>query len=239
LNVIQLAESLGVEERVVEGWMRNENLPFLRDSGRLLFDRTQVAAWAADRGLAAKAGFLAPARTAPGLGIRLEPLLRAGGIWRGVEPQAVPATLERIVGTLPGTSQEIRRMLAQRARAAGGITWAPVGHGLALPHLRSHVALGREAALLAMMLLSGPLVGTEPPPDTVAITRLLFFIAPSPRSHLELLARLSSTLSNPELRKLVLDAAPDDELFRAVNRLDELAVPRAEGAMPKPNGGQG
>lgn len=224
LNVIQLAESLGVEESVVEGWMRNEGLPCVRDSGRLLFDRAQVAAWAAERGLAAKAGFLAPVKTTPGPVIRLEALLRAGGIWRDVNPQETALNLERIIGSLPGASPEIRRMLGQRARSPGGITWAPVGHGIALPHLRSHVALGRDAGLLAMLFLSGPLGENEKPLDGIAITRLLFFIAPSPRAHLELLARLSALLRDPETRKLVLEAAPDPQLLAAIKRSDEKAA---------------
>lgn len=46
LNVIQLAESLGVAESVVETWVRNESLPCIHDRERLLFDRAQVVAWA-------------------------------------------------------------------------------------------------------------------------------------------------------------------------------------------------
>jgi PTS system nitrogen regulatory IIA component len=224
LNVIQLAESLGVEESVVEGWIRNENLPCVRDSGRLIFDRALVAAWAAERGLAAKAGFLAPAKTAPGPVIRLEKLLQAGGVWRNVDGNGVGANLEQIVARLPGASPEIRKMLGQRARSPGGITWAPVGHGIALPHLRSHVALGRDAGLLAVLFLSGALEGNEKGPDGIAITRLLFFIAPSPRAHLELLARLSSLLRDPETRRLVLEAAPDAQLFWAMKNSDEKAA---------------
>ena len=41
LTLIQLAESLGVEPRVVEGWIRDEGLPSVTDRGRLLFDRTE------------------------------------------------------------------------------------------------------------------------------------------------------------------------------------------------------
>jgi PTS system nitrogen regulatory IIA component len=241
LNVIQLAESLGVEESVVEGWMRHENLPFLRDSGRLLFDRTQVAAWAAERGLAAKAGFLAPAESASRQGIQLESMLVAGGIWRNVEPQGVSKILEQIVERMSGVSPDIRRMLAKRVGITEGITWAPVGEGLAFPHLRSHVALGRGTGVLAMVFLSGPLAGAETRPDDAPITRLLFFIAPSPRTHLELLARLSSALRDPALRKLVMEAAPDEELMAVLKRLDEAAArgPAVKGALPAAKGGKG
>ena len=84
LNLIQIAESFGVSENVVEGWIRDEGLPHTPDRGVLLFDRAQVAQWAATRGLAAKAGFLAAENPALAAALQLGPLLRAGGIWRDV-----------------------------------------------------------------------------------------------------------------------------------------------------------
>src|SRR5580704_18206179 len=89
LNVIQLAESLGVEENVVEGWIRNEGLPHVTDRGRLLFDRAQVVSWAESHGLAAKVGFLARERFKNSGGKKLETMLRAGGIWRDLAAAAV------------------------------------------------------------------------------------------------------------------------------------------------------
>jgi PTS system nitrogen regulatory IIA component len=214
LNVIQLAESFGVEENVVEGWVRNEALPAIEDRGRLLFDRVQVVAWAAERGRVAKAGFLAPSRPTTSPGRSLETLLRTGGIWRDVAAAETLNSLERIVAALPGTTPEVRKILSQRLRAPGGVTWAPVGGGLALPHLRAHVALGRDAGLLAILLLRDPL--PEPAPDDVPVTRLLFFIAPSPRAHLDLLAQLSTALKRGPLRERLLKAAPDAEIFTAL-----------------------
>lgn len=224
LNVIQLAESLGVEESVVEGWVRHEGLPAIEDRGRLLFDRAQVVDWAAQRGLAAKAGFLAPARAASGPGGLLERLLRIGGLWRDLPAAEVLAVLERLATSLPGASPEVRRILAQRVRAPGGVTWAPVGGGLALPHLRAHVTLGREAGLLAFLFLRDPLPLEEAPADGVPVTRLLFFIAPSPRAHLELLAQLSSALTRGELRRRLCASAPDLEIFAAVSAADAASA---------------
>jgi len=216
LNVIQLAESFGIEEGVVEGWVRNEGLPGIEDRGRLLFDRAQVVAWAAERGLAARAGFLAPVRSASSPGRRIDTFLRTGGIWRDVPAAETIPILERVVAALPGATPEVRRILAQRLHAPGGITWAPVGGGLALPHLRAHVALGRDSGLIAILLLRDPLPLTEAPADGVPVTRLLFFIAPSPRAHLEMLAQLSTALARGPLRELVLKAAPDAEITSAL-----------------------
>ena len=216
LNVIQLAESLGVAESVVETWVRNESLPCIHDRERLLFDRAQVVAWATTRGLAAKAGFLAPERSAATPGCDLERLLRSGGIWRDISAAGVIQILERVVGNLPGATPAVSQLLGQRLRSADGVTWAPVGGGLALPHLRSPVALGRETGTLALLFLSDPLLLKEPPPDNQPVNRLLFFIAPSPRAHLDILAQLSKALTRGKLRQLLADATTDEQIFAAL-----------------------
>jgi len=92
-----------------------------------------------------------------------------------------------------------------------------VGGGLALPHLRSPVALGREAGLLAILFLRDPLPLEEAVVDGVPVTRLLFFIAPSPRAHLEALAQLSTALTRGSLRERVVNGASDQEIFESLS----------------------
>lgn len=224
LNVVQIAESFGVSEKIVEDWIRNEGLPHIPDRGRLLFDRAQVADWATAHGLAAKAGFLAPATSAIAGGWKLEPLLRAGGIWRDVVPEQLTSVLGRIVAALPGATPPVRQLLAQRLCSSGGVTTAPVGGGFALPHMSTRIALGRDSGIVALVLLNEPMVLPEPPPDDVPVTRLLFFIAPSPRAHLDLLGRLSRVLTRGVLRELIVHGAPDEEIFKAVAAADASAA---------------
>ncbi len=224
LNLVQLAESFGVSERVVEGWIRDEGLPHTLDRGRLIFDRTQVAQWAAERGLAAQAGFLAPETPAFATGCRLEPLLRAGKIWRDVAAADVPALLERIVSALPGATPPIRALLGQRLRAKGGINWAPVGGGFALPHLSARVALGRESGTVALLYLREGLAQVEKAPDGLPVRILFFFIAPSPRAHLDLLGRFGRILGPGSLRELLARGASDEQLFEAFAAVDAAAA---------------
>jgi len=229
LNLIQIAESFGVSEKVVEDWIRSEGLPHTPDRGRLLFDRSQVANWAAARGLAAQAGFLAPETAAVAAGWKLAPLLRAGGIHRDVAVAGVADVFVRVVGALPGATPPIRQLLAQRLRAPGGVTFAPVGGGFALPHPSTRVALGRDSGTVAVILLREALPLTEPCPDGVPVTRLIFFIAPSPRAHLDLLARLSRILVRGPVRELLERGAADDEILRAVTAADDAAASAAAG----------
>ena len=232
LNIIQLAESFGVEENVVESWVRKEGLPAIEDRDRLLFDRNQVVDWAAERGLAAKAGFLAAGRPSNLPARRLEPLLRAGGIWRDVPAATVREVMGTIVAKLPGATPPVRQLLAQRLRLPDGISWAAVGGGLALPHLRTPVALGRDAGTFAILILRDALPLTDPVPDDTPITRLLFFVAPSPRAHLELLGQLSSALIRGGLRQPVIDGAVDAEIFSALIAAESGATSNRENQQP-------
>ncbi|HEV2248498.1 MAG TPA: PTS sugar transporter subunit IIA [Terriglobia bacterium] len=225
LNLVQLAESFGVSEGVVESWIRHEGLPHTPDRGRLLFDRAQVAEWATKRGLTAKAGFLAQEAPALSANLRLGSLLRHGGIWRGLSATEMPSVLEKIVAALPGVTPPVRQLLRQRLGAKDGLNLAPVGNGFALPHPSSRVALGRDSGTVALLILSDALAAADNAPDAHPINRLFFFIAPSPRLHLDLLARLSRSLVREPLRERVLKAASDADILEAMDAVDaSLAV---------------
>jgi PTS system nitrogen regulatory IIA component len=183
-----------------------------------------VANWAATRGLAAKVGFLAKENPAFSTGWRIEPLLRAGRIWRDVPAAGVLEVLKQIVASLPGAPPPIRQLLAQRLLARNGVAFAPIGGGFAMPHLGTRVSLGRESGTVAFLFLKDALVVSEPMPDSVPITRLFFFVAPSPRAHLDLLGQLCRLLTHGPLRELVVRGAPDEEIFQAVAAADQLAA---------------
>lgn len=223
LNLIQVAESFGVSESVVEGWIRHDGLPCTRDRDRYLFDRAQVAQWAAGRGLATKVGFLAPDPSASAAGLRLGPLVRAGGVWRDVAPGELQGVFERVVSALPGVTGPIRTLLSERVRAKGGVTLAPVGGGFALPHPAERLALGRGSGTIALILLSEGLQPEPPAVDGLPVRRLFFFVSPSPRGHFDILASLSRGIVHGPLKALAENGASDEEIFRAFDEIDERA----------------
>ena len=231
LNIIQIAESFGVAEEVVERWVRDEGLPFTPDRDRMLFDRTQVANWAAARGLAAQAGFLAPATSSVVAGGGVAALLRAGRIWRDVPAAGVAGVFEQVVAALPGATPPIRELVGQRLRAEGGVVVAPVGGGFALPHPANRIALGRGSGTVALLLLREPYPLPEPPPDDVPVTRMFFFIAPSPRAHLDLLGRLSRLLLRPPVRESIRQGAPDEAVLTAIAAAEAAAGSPVKGRM--------
>jgi nitrogen PTS system EIIA component len=223
LNLIQVAESFGVSEGVVEGWARHDGLPFTPDRSRLLFDGAQVAQWAATRGLATKAGFLARDQAERAARQKLGPLVRAGKIWRDVSSVDVPVVFERVVSSMKMVTPPILGLLGRRVREKGGVTMAPVGMGFALPHPRERLALGRDSGTIALLFLNDALKLDEPAVDDFPVRKLFFFISPSPRAHFDILASLSRGLRGGVLRTPVDDCAPDEKIFGAFDAMDKAA----------------
>lgn len=220
LNLIQIAESFGVSEHNVLDWVRREGMPHVHDRGRILFEQAPVMEWAAQRGLAAHTGFLAE-QSAQSAQLALLPLLRRGGIWRDVAASSVNLIFENIVLKLPGLSLPVQRLLIQRLCAPGGVTMAPVGNGFALPHPSMRVSLGEHCALVALIMLNEALAETQTP-DGRPITRMLFFISPTPRQHVNMLGLLARSISSGAL--LQINAAMSDhEIYQAMDKVSASA----------------
>jgi PTS system nitrogen regulatory IIA component len=104
---------------------------------------------------------------------------------------------------------------------------APVGGGYALPHPSTRVTLGRDSGAVALILLRDALALQELRVDDEPVTRLLFFIAPSPRAHLDLVGKLSRLLMRGTLRGVLDKGGTDEEIFQSVAAADaEAAVAR-------------
>ena len=73
---------------------------------------------------------------------------------------------------------------------------------------------------MALVILREPLPLEPPPLDGTPVTRLLFFIAPSPRAHLDLLGRLTRFVARGPLLALLEAGASDDQIFAAAAAAD-------------------
>jgi PTS system nitrogen regulatory IIA component len=65
----------------------------------------------------------------------------------------------------------------------------------------------------------------------VPVSRLLFFIAPSPRVHLDILGQLCRILDRGTLCELVRQGATDQEIFIALAGADASVTGAANGDM--------
>ena len=222
LNLIQVAESFGVTEKVVDGWLRNRRLSASHATGIVAFCLIVFKCQNGPRiprSPLREPVFLAPEKSILSTNLpRPNSLLHAGGIWRDVPAAEAPNLFERIVSALPGATPPVRQLLSQRLRAPGGVTMAPIGGGFALPHPSTRITLGRNSGTVALLFMRDAMALSKEMADGVPITRLFFFIAPSPRAHLDLLGRLSRNLGAGLLRELLLEELGEGrkEIFQAI-----------------------
>jgi PTS system nitrogen regulatory IIA component len=228
LNLVQIAESFGVSEQVVIEWVRKEGMPHVHDRDRILFEQAQVMTWAARNGLAAHAGFLAPPEPSLASALDLAALLRRGGIRRDIAPANLGAVLADIVSSLPNLNPAACDMLTRRIGTPGGLTMAPTGAGFALPHLAKGVFLGESCALVALILLDAPWPGAETP-DGMPVTRLLFFISPTPRLHVNMLGLLARSIAAGKLGRAIDEGADDAALLQALVEGSAEPIPSRSG----------
>ena len=221
ITLQQITESFGVSEATVKDWVERQSLPHALDRGRLLFNREEVRAWARQRGFEARSGFLSKELAAAEGNSSLEALLRTGGIHRDTPAKEVRTALAEVIDAAPGLSTAIRQLLKNQIHSPDRLIWAPAGHGYAMPHLKARVALGRNAGIVALVLLKEPLQMDGSPVDDIPVRRLLFFIPPSPREHLDLLARLAH-LARCEAFAHCLETKPDDEKIYQAAGASEL-----------------
>ena len=156
LNLIQIAESFGVSEKVVEDWIRSEGMPHVPDRGRRAVRPRPGVAWAAEQGSGGARGFPGRRDACVCGGRRLRVADSGRRHLAGCALRGGAGTFERIVSVLPGLAPAVRRMLAGWVKARDGINWAPVGAGFALPHLRARVALGHDRGAVAILLFATP-----------------------------------------------------------------------------------
>ncbi|NCC59526.1 MAG: PTS sugar transporter subunit IIA [Verrucomicrobiae bacterium] len=235
LNLIEVAESFGVSEKVVEGWIQHNSLPCVSDRGRLLFDRARVADWAGSHGLTARTGFLAPEGGVLTDELALAPLLMRGGVWRDVSSADILPVVEKIILSLPMLSPNEQKLLSQRIHSKGGIVWAPIGNGYALPHFSTRISLGNNKGFLALIFLKDSSAFQEVSPDGKPLERLVFFVPPSPRSHFGILARLSRLISQGHLCRLNEKETSDEDWMDVISRFDANRL-QEENKSPKTRG---
>ena len=146
----------------------------------------------------------------------LSDLLRIGGIWRNLKTQNVTETMHLVLERLKNLNPETLSLLKTQVNNAGALHWAPLGEGLAMPHLRLPPCCGNDSGLFALLLLGEPMPLPVPTPEDLPVTRLLFFVSPSAKTHIQIVSRISSHLIHGPFKKLLTDGASDEEILSAL-----------------------
>jgi len=221
LSVREVARLIGVSERTVNRWAKQGSIPAHRFQDQYRFNRVELQEWAASRGRRVSPKLFASeeaAESPPSLAAALE----RGGVRYGVAGATkteVLRSLSRSPGVPPGVDREL---LYQLLLGRETLASTAIGDGIAVPHARDPLVLRVEGPTVLLGFLAQPVDFGAPDGAPVRVVFTLF--APSIRDHLRTLSRLTFALHDPELRRLLREAAGAEAILARIRLLDAARV---------------
>jgi PTS system nitrogen regulatory IIA component len=232
ITIRQAAGYLNVGESTLRRWIKERGLPVHRVNERIHLNAIEVWQWAVEHGVPASRGLLEEARRSPEEVPPLSSLLETGGIHRDIEGDDRNTVLAAIVQRLPLSAEVDRDFLLAVLEAREAMGSTAIGDGIAIPHVRNPILLHVDQPFVSLCLLRRPVeFGAM---DGLPVHAVFLVVSATVPSHLRILAQLAFALRDTELRQLLKDRAPTEQVLQRIRELEQrttgsFAVPRRPG----------
>jgi PTS system nitrogen regulatory IIA component len=227
LTVRQAARILAVPEQSIYQWLDAGEIPVHRVNDQFRFNRGELLEWATARGIPVSVEHFSDDANGNGAASLVE-ALAAGGIHRKVGGDDRASVLRAVVGLMPIADETEREFLFQLLVAREAMGSTAVGGGIAIPHARNPVVLHLSRPAITLCFLASGIEFAAL--DRKPVDTLFTLVTPSIRTHLHLLARLSSALHDPAFKAAVLARASDERILAEARRVEAGFAPPPNGA---------
>lgn len=223
LKVTAIAEAVGVDEKTVLNWIRNQGLPAHKQDDRYLINRVDLLEWATVKGIVIPPDVFEASDDA----IRLSSVsaaLKRGGIHYDLPGDSPETALREVVARLnlpPGMDPEF---LLQTFLAREALGSTAFGNGIAIPHVRNPIVGQTGESSISLCFLKNPIDFHAV--DGKPVTILFTFVTVNVKEHLHLLAKLAFLLHDQNFQKLLHIPGTEAEIMSAVSLLEETTVRR-------------
>jgi nitrogen PTS system EIIA component len=222
LSVKDAARLLTVSEKTIYRWIKQEIVPAYRVHESYRFNRAELIEWATSRRMGVSPDAFSEPLTDEQPLPQLSEALEAGGVYYRIEGTTREEVLADTVAHLRLPDEVDRDYLFQVLIAREKIASTAVGNGIAIPHPRNPVLLHVTRPTVTLCFLERPIDFFSL--DGTAVRFLFTVMAPSVRSHLHLLSKLSFVLRDNKFLKLLNDQASREKLFTALKQTEERIV---------------
>jgi len=213
LGIREVALLLGVPEKTVTRFIKQEGLPAVNVGGRYHFNRTEILEWATQRQIPVSSSMF-DGETA----VSLQKALIAGGIRYGVAGDTRDAVLETALDLMPIPESVDKSFILQVLKAREAQCSTGIGNGIAIPHVRNPIILGIPEPMVTICFLTkGVEFGAL---DGMPVHTLFMMISPMVNLHLNLLARLAFALRTPAFMDTVTKRRSEQEILQQAFLVD-------------------
>jgi PTS system nitrogen regulatory IIA component len=220
VTVREAATLLNTFEAKVYAWIESGELPAYRINDQYRINRSELLEWATDHHLQVAPALFHEAEEDERIPSVAESLER-GGVYHDVAGATREEALRSIIALLRLDDDGDRETLLHILLARDSEAVAPVGDGIAIPHVRNPIALSTDEPSLTLCFLRHPLDFGAP--DGQPVFALFFLVSPTTRVHLQMLAKVAYLLRNPAFREAIRGRESATRLIEAARRLEAEA----------------
>src|SRR5437879_1450840 len=235
LSLTEALPYLGVGETSARRVIRDRGLPVHRAEERLFVKPVELWEWAMEHRVPISPEILEHGRESRGAVPPISVLLESGGIHHDVPGREPGEVLRAVVDRLPLPPHVDRAFLATALAAREAMGSTGVGHGIAIPHVRSPILLQVKEPTVSLCLLRDAVDFDAI--DGLPVHALFAVISPTVPMHLRILAELSYLLQDEPLRRLLQERATAERLRERIHTLErearEKAAAKARSSSPR------
>lgn len=151
------------------------------------------------------------------MALRVTELIQKGGFFFDVEgnnPKDVYKNVTKLID-LPDyiTPETLYAGLSERE----DLMSTAVGNGVALPHCRMPVMKNSSEEKVCVVFLKNPIQMSAP--DTIPVSTMFIILSQNQKDHLAILSQLFELLKNDEIKTLLNQYAPKEQLLEAIKKI--------------------
>lgn len=219
LTVRDVSQAIRVPEKQVHHWIQGQGLPASEVNGQYRLNAFKLMEWLTLQQMSIPSVFLAPAFVQA---LRLDDALKAGGLIKGAGFGEGVTVLKSLVSSLDLPAGYDRDNLVLFLQAREPVATTTLADGIALPHPHFPVIIPGRPATLSLCYFDKPVALQTSNPTRVHT--LFMLLAPTPKAHLWLLAKLSHGLKDPQFCRAVSDHQPLETVLRLAGAIEDRLV---------------
>ncbi|MDA8403834.1 MAG: PTS sugar transporter subunit IIA [Desulfobacteraceae bacterium] len=218
LGARQVAALLNISEKKLYQWISRKKIPLIRVGSQYRFNKAQLIEWAiSQKIILSPAIFTDDEPDVSGIH-RLDETLKRGGVFYNVKGVDIRTVLEEVISLMPLPPEIDRSYVLQVLLARETMGSTGIGNGIALPHVRNPIIMHITHPVISLCFLENPIEFNAL--DGKPVHTLFTIISPTPKTHLQVLSRISYALRDPGFAETIKQKADKDRIINAAATIE-------------------
>ncbi|NVN91366.1 MAG: PTS sugar transporter subunit IIA [Desulfuromonadales bacterium] len=223
LKVADIAVAVGVPEKTVLTWIKQQGLPAHMQNDRYQVNRVDLLEWATNQGITIPPDVFGNDVESQQPS-SISEALNQGGIHYELPGESPESALKEVIARMKLPPSLDPEFLLQTLLAREALGSTALGNGIAIPHVRNPIVGQMHESAISLCFLKNPIDFDAV--DGKPVTILFTLITPNVKTHLHLLAKLAFLLHDQSFQALLHRPGSASEIMAAIRALEDTVIRR-------------